>query len=131
MKRRPVSAPELFGDSPPATAPRTVRSMAERIREMYTPPANVSIADRNATTPEARTVDAGELTARQDRAQARVLRTWADSLEAAQRAGDWSTVGLVRAGMRASAVILEEGAGDAGRLSAALARLAADGAGGT
>lgn len=131
MKRRPISAPELFGDSPPATAPRAgVRPMAERIREIYRPPANVSIADRNATAPEARTVDAVELTARQDRAQARVLREWAESLEAAQRAGDWSTVGLVRAGLRASAVILEEGAGDAGRLSAALARAATDGAAG-
>lgn len=131
MKRRPISAPELFGDSPPAAAARTVRPMSDRIREMYTPPANVSIASRDEPPKrEVPTVDAAELTARQDRAQARVLREWAESLEAAQRARDWSTVGLVRAGLRASAVILEEGAGDAGRLSAALARAAADGAAG-
>lgn len=119
MSRKPIDAPTLFGASPPATV-RTVRPMAERIREMYTPSANVSIAQPEA--PAARpTVNAVELTARQDRAQARVLRTWAEALEGAQRSGDWSTVGLVRSGMRASAVILEEGAGDAGRLTAALA----------
>ena len=100
--RRPVETLALAFDNPKgevgsfAGASAGVRPMSERIKEMYTPPANVTIAE-----PEAAEVDAAlrvrlrstlrEL-AELDRAQAAALHSVAVDLLAARDAGDWSKV---------------------------------------
>lgn len=67
--------------------------------------------------------DARAINARLDRTQARIMRRWAEDLKRAQAAGDWRAVALVVTGLEVSALVLEDGAGDAAALSASLERL--------
>lgn len=100
-----------------------VRAMKDRIAEMYTPPANVTIAGPKSDTPPRPTVEACAELARLDRVQARLLAAWAADLRKAQEAGDWNQVALVRTGLEVSATALEAGAGNAGALSIALEQM--------
>lgn len=98
---------------------KAVTSATQRQRELYAAPANATIAQREAEAVRP-TVETKAALARLDRAQAALMRAWWRDLDRAQRAGDWRGVAIVRAGLEASAVVLEECAGDAGKLAEAL-----------
>lgn len=101
-----------------------VTSAEQRQRELYRAPANATIAQREAEAVRP-TVSTTEALARLDRSQAAIMRGWCADLERAQRAGDWTAVAAVRTGLHATAVVLEECAGDAALLGAGLAALEA------
>lgn len=101
-------------------AHKAVTSATQRQKELYAAPQNVTLADGAARTTPSVTMSTTAALARLDRAQAALMRAWGADLERAQRLGDWRGVASVRAGLEASAVVLEECAGDAGKLAEAL-----------
>lgn len=94
--RRPADSLPLVFDPPKAEvgsfeAAPGVRPMAERIKEMYAPPANVTIATPEPALRVRLRSSLREL-AELDRGQAVELRAIAGELVAAKDVGDWSKV---------------------------------------
>lgn len=88
-----------------------VRPMTERIAEIYTPPAHVSIATGpdGAAAPKPPAL-VSVRTARADalHGEADALRTWGTALLRAEMQGDWAAVAKVREDIAAAALGLDE-----------------------
>ena len=94
---RPAASLSLAFDNPKAEAGSFerspgVRAMSERIAEIYTPPANVSISEAPSPALARRLRSTLRELASADRDQAEILRGIAGELISAKDAGDWSRV---------------------------------------
>jgi hypothetical protein len=87
-----------------------VRPMTDRIKEIYAPPANVSIAQgpEGAAKPSVVLVSANQERVDALRGEADALRIWGTDLRRAELAGDWAKVAAVREDIAAAALGLDE-----------------------